>query len=47
MLDLTDLPAEPLGYTEEEFRETVDSEKPVIKELMKTAIKAYVRLGII
>lgn len=47
ILELTDLPIEPLVYTEEEFREMVNSENPFIKEVMKTVIMTCVRSGIV
>ncbi len=39
ILELTNLPIEPLVYTEEEFQEMVDDENPFIKEVMKTGKK--------
>lgn len=41
ILDLTDLPVEPLVYTPEEFKELRDSRNPFITEVLKTAIKLY------
>lgn len=39
ILDLTDLPIEPLVYTVEEFENFKNSENPFIIEILKTAIK--------
>lgn len=39
VLDLTDLPIEPLVYTVEEFEELINSGNPFITEVLKTAIK--------
>ena len=39
VLDLTDLPIEPLVYTVEEFEELKKSENPFIIEVIKTAIR--------
>lgn len=39
VLDLTDLPIEPLVYTVEEFQEMKNSKNPFIIEALKTAIK--------
>ena len=39
ILDLTDLPIEPLVYTKEEFEEFKLSRNPFITEILKTAIK--------
>ena len=39
ILDLTDLPIEPLVYTSEEFEEMKSSHNPFIIEILKTAIK--------
>jgi predicted nucleotidyltransferase len=39
ILDLTDLPIEPLVYRVEEFEELKKSENPFIREALKTAIK--------
>lgn len=36
ILELTQLPVEPLVYTEEEFQKMVDDENPFIKEVLKT-----------
>jgi predicted nucleotidyltransferase len=39
ILELTDLPVEPLVYTCEEFEELKNSKNPFITEVLKTAIK--------
>lgn len=39
ILDLTDLPVEPLVYTVEEFENFKISENPFIIEILKTSIK--------
>lgn len=39
ILDLTDLPVEPLVYTVEEFENFKISENPFIIEILKTAMK--------
>ncbi|MFO7794606.1 MAG: nucleotidyltransferase domain-containing protein [Promethearchaeia archaeon] len=39
VLDLTDLPIEPLVYTNQEFKEMVDNKNPLITEVLKTGIK--------
>ncbi len=39
ILDLTDLPVEPLVYTVEEFEELKKSQNPFITEILKTAIR--------
>ena len=39
ILDLTDLPIEPLVYTPEEFEEMKTSQNPFITDILKTAIK--------
>lgn len=39
ILDLTDLPVEPLVYTVEEFEDFKKSQNPFIMEVLKTAIK--------
>ena len=39
VLDLTDLPIEPLVYTREEFEELKKSESPFLSEVLKTAIR--------
>ena len=39
ILDLTDLPIEPLAYTVEEFEELQKSQNPFITEILKTAIR--------
>ncbi|MDP2754551.1 MAG: nucleotidyltransferase domain-containing protein [Nitrospirota bacterium] len=39
ILDLTDLPIEPLVYTVEEFEEFKKSQNPFIMEVLKTAVK--------
>jgi len=39
ILDLTDLPVEPLVYTPEEFEEMKTSQNPFIIDILKTAIK--------
>ncbi|MDY7033586.1 MAG: nucleotidyltransferase domain-containing protein [Thermodesulfobacteriota bacterium] len=39
ILELTDLPIEPLVYTVEEFEEMKTSQNPFILEVLKTAIK--------
>jgi len=36
ILELTELPIEPLVYTEEEFQKMVEDENPFIKEVLKT-----------
>jgi len=38
ILDLTDLPIEPLVYTPKEFEELRQSENPFIAEVLKTAM---------
>jgi len=42
VLDLTDLPIEPLLYTNQEFKEMVDNKNPLITEVLKTGIKYWV-----
>ncbi|MFQ6031900.1 MAG: nucleotidyltransferase domain-containing protein [Candidatus Zixiibacteriota bacterium] len=37
ILELTDLPVEPLVYIEEEFQKMVNDENPSIKEMLKTS----------
>ncbi len=37
VLDLTDLPVEPLVYTEDEFRQMIREGTPFISEIMKDA----------
>lgn len=39
ILDLTDLPIEPLVYTIEEFEELKRSESPLIIEVLKTGVR--------
>jgi predicted nucleotidyltransferase len=39
VLELTDLPVEPLVYTVEEFEEFKESQNPFIIEILKTAIR--------
>lgn len=39
VLDLTDLPIEPLVYTKEEFEEMKKNENPLILEILKTRIR--------
>lgn len=39
ILDLTDLPVEPIVYTGEEFEELKKSKNPFIMEILKTAIR--------
>ncbi|GBE35112.1 nucleotidyltransferase domain protein [bacterium BMS3Bbin06] len=39
ILDLTDLPIEPLVYTTEEFEELKNSHNPFITEILKTAVR--------
>jgi len=39
ILDLTDLPVEPIVYTVEEFEELKKSQNPFIMEILKTGIK--------
>ncbi|GAB4544545.1 MAG: nucleotidyltransferase domain-containing protein [Thermodesulfovibrionia bacterium] len=39
VLDLTDLPIEPMVYTIEEFEELKESRNPFIIEVLKTAIR--------
>jgi predicted nucleotidyltransferase len=39
ILDLTDLPIEPLVYTIEEFEELKSSHSPFIAEVLKTAVR--------
>jgi predicted nucleotidyltransferase len=39
ILELTDLPVEPLVYTNEEFEELKNSKNPFITEVLKTAIR--------
>lgn len=39
ILELTDLPIEPLVYTIEEFEELKTSKNPFITEILKTAIR--------
>ncbi|GBE06051.1 MAG TPA: nucleotidyltransferase domain-containing protein [Nitrospirae bacterium] len=39
ILDLTDLPIEPLVYTMGEFEELKNSQNPFITEILKTAIR--------
>lgn len=39
ILDLTDLPIEPLVYTVDEFEEFKKSQNPFIMEILKTAVK--------
>jgi hypothetical protein len=39
ILDLTDLPIEPIVYTDEEFEELKKSQNPFITEVLRTAIK--------
>jgi len=39
ILELTDLPVEPLVYTVEEFEEMKRSQNPFILDVLKTAVK--------
>ncbi|MGV9200716.1 MAG: nucleotidyltransferase domain-containing protein [Promethearchaeia archaeon] len=39
VLDLTDLPIEPLVYTPQEFKEMFDAKNPLIREVVKTGKK--------
>lgn len=39
ILELTELPVEPLVYTMAEFKELKESENPFIMEVLKTAIR--------
>lgn len=39
ILDLTDLPIEPLVYTVEEFEELKKSQNPFIREILRTSVK--------
>jgi predicted nucleotidyltransferase len=39
VLDLTDLPIEPLVYTEKEFKTLKKTQNPFITEILKTTIK--------
>ena len=39
VLDLTDLPIEPLVYTVEEFNELKDADNPFLNSILKTAIR--------
>lgn len=39
ILDLTDLPIEPLAYTTEEFEDLKNSQNPFITEILKTAVR--------
>lgn len=39
ILDLTELPVEPLAYTIEEFEELRDSMNPFITEVLKTSVR--------
>ncbi len=39
VLDLTDLPIEPLVYTKEEFEEMKKNKNPLILEVLKTGIR--------
>lgn len=39
ILDLTDLPVEPIVYTVEEFEELKNSQNPFIMEILKTGIR--------
>lgn len=39
VIELTDLPIEPLVYTKQEFKEMVDAKNPLITEVLKTGIK--------
>jgi uncharacterized protein len=39
ILDLTDLPVEPLVYTTEEFEEMKNTGNPFITEILKTAVR--------
>ncbi len=41
VLDLTDLPIEPIVYTTKEFEELTKSENPFIIEALKTAVRLY------
>ena len=41
ILDLTDLPVEPLVYTEEEFKKLLEEENPFIVEVLKTGKLLY------
>lgn len=39
VLDLTDLPIEPLVYTEAEFQQMLESQNPFIKEIAEKGLK--------
>lgn len=39
IMDLTNLPIEPLVYTEEEFQDMIDQKNPFITEILKYAKK--------
>lgn len=39
ILDITDLPVEPIVYTVEEFEELKKSQNPFIMEILKTGIR--------
>lgn len=39
ILDLTDLPIEPLVYTREEFQELRASQNPFIEEILRTGVE--------
>ncbi len=39
VLDLTELPIEPLVYTNEEFEDLKNSQNPFITEVLKTAVR--------
>ncbi|MFO8018710.1 MAG: nucleotidyltransferase domain-containing protein [Promethearchaeia archaeon] len=39
VLDLTELPIQPLVYTNREFEEMVDARNPLIREILKTGEK--------
>lgn len=41
VLELTDLPIEPLVYTVKEFEELKNSKNPFITEVLKTAIRLF------
>lgn len=41
ILDLTDLPIEPLVYTNEEFDELKKTQNPFVTEVLKTATRFY------
>ena len=41
ILDLTDLPVEPLVYTEKEFKKLLEEENPFILEVLKTGKLLY------